>query len=130
MRKVIYGAAMSVDGYIAGPNGEYDWIVMDLDMDFAEMMAQFDTFLIGRKTFEAMGRMGNASRSTPGIQNIVFSRTLKPSHSIRTSPSVLTPSVWSPNYARSLAKTSLSSEAGSCSGACWRPDWLIESACH
>src|SRR5260370_38458656 len=40
---------------------------------------QFDTFLIGRKTFEAMMRMGTAAGSTPGIQNIVFSRTLRPS---------------------------------------------------
>lgn len=32
MRLVQYGGAMSVDGYIAGPNGEYDWIVMDPDI--------------------------------------------------------------------------------------------------
>jgi dihydrofolate reductase len=79
MRKVLYGGAMSLDGFIAGPNGEYDWIVMDPDIDFAEMMAQFDTFLIGRKTFEVMRRMGTDVKSTAGIQNIVFSRTLKPS---------------------------------------------------
>jgi dihydrofolate reductase len=78
MRLVRFGGAMSLDGYIAGPNGEYDWIVMDPDIDFAEMMKQFDTFLIGRKTFEAMARMGNDTRSTPGIQNIVLSRTLNP----------------------------------------------------
>jgi dihydrofolate reductase len=69
---------MSLDGYIAGPNGEYDWIVMDPDIDFAGMLAQFDTFLIGRKTFEAMARMGNDAKTTPTIQNIVLSRTLKP----------------------------------------------------
>jgi len=70
---------MSLDGYIAGPNGEYDWIVIDPEIDFAAYTAQFDTYLIGRKTFEAMGCMGNDTKSTPGIQNIVFSRTMKPS---------------------------------------------------
>jgi dihydrofolate reductase len=78
MRLVRFGGAMSFDGYIAGPNGEYDWIVMDPDFDFAEHMAQFDTFLIGRKTFEAMLRMGSDAPPPPGIQNIVFSRTLRP----------------------------------------------------
>jgi pimeloyl-ACP methyl ester carboxylesterase len=78
MRKVVYGGAMSLDGFIAGPDGEYDWIVMDPDIDFAALMARFDTFLIGRKTFEAMRRMADAAPPTPGIRNIVFSRTLRP----------------------------------------------------
>jgi dihydrofolate reductase len=78
MRKVIYGGAMSLDGYIAGPNGEYDWIVMDPDVDFGGMMGRFDTFLIGRKTFQAMQKMGEAAPPTPGIRNIVFSGTLRP----------------------------------------------------
>ena len=78
MRKVIYGGAMSLDGFIAGPDGEYDWIVMDPDIDFMALMGRFDTFLIGRKTFEAMRRMGDAAPPAPGIQNIVFSRTLRP----------------------------------------------------
>ena len=78
MRKVVYGGAMSLDGFIAGPNGEYDWILMDPDIDFAGMMARFDTFLIGRKTFDAMRRMGNAAPPTPGIRSIVCSRTLRP----------------------------------------------------
>ena len=76
MRKVVYGGAMSLDGFIAGPNGEYDWIVMDPEMDFSAQMARFDTFLIGRKTFEVMQRMGGGP-PTPGIQNIVCSRTLR-----------------------------------------------------
>jgi dihydrofolate reductase len=79
MRLVRFGGAMSLDGYIAGPNGEYDWIVMDPEIDFSGMMKQFDTFLIGRKTFNAMKRMGNAGKSSKGITNIVCSRTLKPS---------------------------------------------------
>jgi dihydrofolate reductase len=78
MRKVLYGGAMSLDGFIAGPNGEYDWIVMDPEIDFGAMMRRFDTFLIGRKTFDAMRRMGGAAPPTPGIRNYVFSRTLRP----------------------------------------------------
>ena len=78
MRLVRFGGAMSLDGYIAGPTGEYDWIVMDPEIDFAAMTSQFDTFLIGRKTFDAMKRMGNEAKSTRGITNIVLSRTLRP----------------------------------------------------
>jgi dihydrofolate reductase len=77
MRKVVYGGAMSLDGYIAGPDGEYDWIAMDPDIDFAALMRRFDTFLIGRKTFEVMRRAGNAAASK-GIRHFVFSRTLRP----------------------------------------------------
>src|SRR5262245_60443113 len=69
---------MSLDGFIAGPDGEYDWIVMDPDLDFAAMTARFDTFLIGRKTFDTMRRMGNDARPARGIRNFVFSRTLRP----------------------------------------------------
>jgi len=78
MRRIRYSVAMSLDGYIAGPSGEYDWIVMDPDIDFTAMIAEFDTFLIGRKTFEAMQRMGSEVNPAPGMQNIVFSRTLNP----------------------------------------------------
>lgn len=78
MRLVRYGVAMSLDGYIAGPSGEYDWIATDPDVDFSGMMAEFDTFLIGRKTFEAMRRMGSEGKPAPGTQNVVFSRTLRP----------------------------------------------------
>jgi dihydrofolate reductase len=74
---VRFGGAMSLDGYIAGPGGEFDWITIDPDFDFSMHMTQFDTFLIGRKTFEAMQQMGGA-HSVPGIENIVFSRTLDP----------------------------------------------------
>jgi dihydrofolate reductase len=76
MRLVRYGGAMSLDGYIAGPQGEYDWIVQDPEMDLATMMAGFDTFLIGRKTFDAMVRAGQ-EKPVKGIEYVVFSRTLE-----------------------------------------------------
>src|SRR5437868_6697155 len=41
MRRLRYQVAASLDGYIASPNGEFDWIVTDPDIDFAALFAQF-----------------------------------------------------------------------------------------
>ena len=76
MRKVRFGGACSLDGYIAGPNGEADWILMDPEINFAEMFKPFDTLLIGRKTFAQMVAAGQAG-PTPGMTTYVFSRTLR-----------------------------------------------------
>ena len=75
MRRVRFGGAISLDGFIAGPNGEADWILMDPEIDFAAMFAQYDTLLIGRKTFMAMEAQGHA-KPMPGMRTYVFSRTL------------------------------------------------------
>jgi len=64
---------MSLDGYIAGPKGEADWIISDPEIDFGEIFARFDTFLVGRRTFEAMG---GTSQKVMG-KTFVFSRTLR-----------------------------------------------------
>ena len=77
MRRVRFGGAISLDGFIAGPDGQYDWILMDPDLDFAAMFAQYDTLLIGRRTWTAMTAAGNAE-AMPGITSYVFSRTLGP----------------------------------------------------
>jgi dihydrofolate reductase len=75
MRQVRYVVAMSLDGCIAEPNGEADWIIMDPDIDFRALFEQFDTFLLGRRTFQGMGGAGGGGQ--PGVQTIVFSRTLR-----------------------------------------------------
>ena len=75
-RRVRYQVAMSLDGFIAGPNGEADWIIMDPEIDFEAIYRQFDTMLMGRRTFEAMKAAGGGG-STPGMQVFVCSRTLR-----------------------------------------------------
>ena len=75
MRRVRYSVAVSLDGFIAGPKGEADWIVMNPEIDFGALFEQFDTFLIGRRTFEPMARAQRAE--TPGVKSFVFSRTLR-----------------------------------------------------
>ena len=75
MRKIVAGFASSVDGYIEGPEGEYDWILIDKEINFSELMKRFDTYFLGRKTYQMTLLMG--SKKMPGIANYVFSNTLK-----------------------------------------------------
>jgi hypothetical protein len=71
MRRLRYSVAMSLDGYIAGPKGEADWITMDPNVDMTGLFNQFDTILVGRGTFEPMATAGRTT--LPGMKTIVFS---------------------------------------------------------
>ena len=77
MRHVRYRVASSLDGYIAGPHGEIDWIVPDSTVDFTTIYAGFDTVLLGRRTYELTCQPG-APPWPPGWRIHVFSRTLDP----------------------------------------------------
>ena len=67
---------MSLDGYIAGPKGEHDWIEMDPEIDpvafFKDFYAQFDIAIMGRLTYELVGG------AVEGIDTYVFSHSLTP----------------------------------------------------
>jgi dihydrofolate reductase len=77
MRTVRYSVAASLDGYIAGPGGEYDWIPNDPTIDFAAMFRRVDTLLVGRVTWEASQSQGWGDMIA-SMRTIVFSRTLDP----------------------------------------------------
>jgi dihydrofolate reductase len=74
-RRLRYQVAVSLDGFIAGPNGEYDWIVMDPSIDFAAIYREFDTAVMGRKTYDVTKTQGG-NGEMPGLDVVVFSRTL------------------------------------------------------
>ena len=77
MRRVRYRVASSLDGFIAGPNGDIDWIVHDPTVDFQSLYAGVDTVLVGRRTYELTLQPG-APPWPAGWRIYVFSRTLDP----------------------------------------------------
>lgn len=94
MRKVIYGGACSLDGFLAGPGGELDWLHFSKDAQaiMAETWKSMDAMLFGRKTWELAqgaqgggggkrgksGKGGKAAAGAPkaGPASYLFSRTL------------------------------------------------------
>ena len=78
MRTVTFGAACSLDGFIARSDHSVDWLHWSRDV--SEITARFwtsiDTVVMGRKTYDVAGSGGR--KAYPGVKNYVFSRTLKP----------------------------------------------------
>jgi dihydrofolate reductase len=74
MRQLRYSVATSLDGYIAGPKGEYDWIVIDPEIDFAAMYAGFGGLVMGRRSYEVSVATGGSPG--PALPTYVYSRTL------------------------------------------------------
>jgi dihydrofolate reductase len=77
MRPVLYRVAASLDGYLAGPRGEVDWIVGDGGADLAGLYERVDTVLLGRRTYE-LTRQPGAPPWPAGWRLYVFSRKLPP----------------------------------------------------
>ena len=76
-RLLRYQVATSLDGFIAGPNGEYDWITDDPTLDMEALVRQFDTLLMGRLTYELALSQGSMLKSM-GMPVVVVSTTLDP----------------------------------------------------
>ncbi len=81
MRKVVYGGACSLDGYLAREDGSVDWLMFSDEV--AELMKdsweRFDCMLMGRKTYEvATANAPAGAGETSGIDTYIFSRTMDP----------------------------------------------------
>ena len=81
MRKLILGLAITLDGYIEGPNGEFDWCFTDQDYGLKEFFTRVDAIFIGRKSYEMLQQYtdSNNGETVPGMPvmtEYVFSGTL------------------------------------------------------
>ncbi len=77
MRKVTYGAAVSLDGYIAGPQEAMDWLLWsdDASQVSAASWEGIDTVLMGRKTYEFAARSGGG-QGPSAVKTYIFSSTI------------------------------------------------------
>ena len=78
MRKVILGLGISLDGYIARPNGAVDFLFMPKDYSMAPFFATIDAAIMGRKTLDVALKMGGGSFGGSSMASYVFSHSQPP----------------------------------------------------
>lgn len=78
MRKVILCVAVSLDGLIEGPKGEYDWCLTDQDYGMSEFTKRIDTIFYGRKSYQMMlhAQQGGDINPYAKMKSYVFSNSL------------------------------------------------------
>lgn len=77
MRKIILDLAVTLDGFIEGPNGEIDWCIVEEDMNFEGFLSGIDTIFYGRISYDLWGNFqpgGNASESELKLWQLVHSK--------------------------------------------------------
>lgn len=77
MRKLILNLAVSLDGFIEGPKGEYDWCFTDQDYGMKAFFNRIDAIFMGRKSYELTIGMKAGGSGMPKLKEYVFSNTLK-----------------------------------------------------
>ncbi len=89
MRKIILDLAVTLDGFIEGPNGELDWLDDDPEVDFGDILNGIlegvDTIFYGRVSYDMWGnyqpdenasdKLKAAYRVLHSKKKYVFSRT-------------------------------------------------------
>src|SRR5262249_3455123 len=77
MRRVVLGLGISLDGYIARPDGAVDFLFMPKDYSMGPFFKTIDAAVMGRKTYDISLKMGGGSYG-PKMAVYVFSRSLPP----------------------------------------------------
>lgn len=64
MKKIILDLAVTLDGFIEGPNGEIDWCILDDDMDLIGFLSTIDTIFYGRVSYDKWGNYQPEEKAT------------------------------------------------------------------
>jgi dihydrofolate reductase len=78
MRKIVLGVGISLDGYIARPNGAVDFLFMPKDYSMAPFFSTIDVAIMGRKTFDVAVKTSGGSFSGSSMATYVFSHSEPP----------------------------------------------------
>lgn len=79
MRKLIYSMTVSLDGYIAGPDGAIDWTAPDeeLFVFHTQQIQETGVHLCGRRLYEAMVYWETAEESPLPAEHVRFAQIWK-----------------------------------------------------
>ena len=71
MRKIILNLAITLDGFIEGPNGELDWLVREKEIDFGDILNEIlndkDIIFYGRISYD---KWGNSQPDEMQVKNL------------------------------------------------------------
>lgn len=72
MRKIVLDLAVTLDGFIEGPNGEIDWLVKDEETDFGDILTgilvDIDTIFYGRVSYDIWGNYYPDKNASPKLK--------------------------------------------------------------
>jgi dihydrofolate reductase len=74
MSRILLNLAVTLDGFIEGPNGEFDWCLTDQDYGMTNFLARCEAIIFGRKSYELL--LQYEENPYPDKMKYVFSNTI------------------------------------------------------
>ena len=89
MRKIVLDLAVTLDGFIEGPNGEIDWLVNDEETDFGDILtdilADIDIIFYGRVSYDLWGNYYPGENANPKLKEAYNLLHSKPKYVFSTT---------------------------------------------